>query len=765
MKSKITFLLISLLGAFQLFAGTNSVSIPVSANASVSDLQTALSDAVTAGNTDVTLEFPDGYVLGSTVSGSDVTMDVPAGITKLSFYAAPTVSVKPILSFNTLTYSDALMTGGIVFDGVKVITGTANRYLIQPSSSDATKIPGKLTIRNCWVEGYRALLYSTLATSTDVNFYNNYFKNITNSGIISVSAGSIPMMNIRKNTFNNVGGAASGSTGTDYFIDFRSTNCVTSQINFSNNTIYYPTTQGRGLFRLGSSGVFTTGYIKENNNIYATGNASSFTLQLLYTNTSGAISDADSTNYISSKMTLGSNKGAILTAVYTENDPSNLFMNPAGDDFTITDANFAGKTVAGDPRWFPKVITDSVKVSATVSPVEAGSVSPNSIAVNSGTSVTLTATANFGYAFKEWQGAKSGTVVSTSAQYVFSPTTDSALVAVFDVLTTYDFTLNYGGTGTAWGKVSLSPAPTKGKYVSGTTVTATVVPNAISNFVKWDDNSTETTKVITVISDQTLTANFEVVPFITGWDFVTGEPRTNRDGDYYYDDTNKGNLTIYNQDGTTTSWLSHTGWSTPSTPCSLLWTGSTDFTTNRRYWQASFSTTGRKNIQIKSKMSGSYQYYTTQKLQVSLNGNDYSNVGSLDLPSSAWADLNATLGAACDDQAVVYLRWVADATSTLNGSGNDGTALTDVYVFADFKDNGGVTGTSQSVMENVYAYKLDNGYVLRNLSADSEIHVYTLTGLLLKDGIAKDNSFVINIDQPCVVKITAQKEVKVIKLI
>ena len=101
--------------------------------------------------------------------------------------------------------------------------------------------------------------------------------------------------------------------------------------------------------------------------------------------------------------------------------------------------------------------------------------------MKTGTSVTLTATANFGYAFKEWKGAISGDVVSTSAQYNFAPTTDSALVAVFEELTTYDFTLEYNGTGAHWGNVTLTPAPTNGKYVSGTEVAATVVPNAIRN--------------------------------------------------------------------------------------------------------------------------------------------------------------------------------------------------------------------------------------------------------------------------------------------
>lgn len=763
MKTKITFFLMTfLLLAFgQSYAA--STTIPVSLTATTADLQTAMADAVTAGNTDITLEFASGYTLGTTASGGDVTLAVPAGVTKLTFFASPAVAVMPVLSLNTLTYSDDLMTDGIVFDGVKLHTGTTNRYLIQPSASSATKIPAKLLIRNCWVEGYRAVMFSTLVTTTsELNFYNNYFKNIANGGIISVSAGNIPMINIRNNTFNNVGGVASGATGSDYFIDYRSTYSVSSQINFSNNTIYYPATQGRGLFRL-SSGTFTTGYIKENNNLYATGNAASFSLQLLYTNSSGAISDADSVNYISSMMTLGSNKGAILTEVYTENSPSNLFMNPALDDFTITDPNFAGKSVAGDPRWFPKAITDSVRVTTSVSPAEAGSVTPSSIAVNSGSSVTLTATANFGYAFKEWKGLISGTVVSTSSQYTLSPNSDTSLVAVFDVLTTYNFNLNYDGAGSNWGNVSLSPLPTNGKYVAGTQVTAAVVPNAVSAFQKWNDNSTELSKTITVNEDISLIASFDVVPFISGWDFKVGEPRNTRDGDYFYDELNKGSLNIYNGDGSGTSWLSHAGWSSPATPCAILWTGSADFASNRRYWQATFSTLGRKTVQVKSQMAGSYQYYTKQKLQASLNGTDFTDISSLDL-SASWADLNAVLSSDYDDKATVYLRWVGDASSALVGTGNDGTSLTNVYVFADFVDNGGVTETINPDQSSLYAYKMNNQYIVNNIPADSKIQVYSLTGSLQQEMLSSEGSVAIPAVHACIVKVSSKNLVQVIKL-
>lgn len=673
MKTKVTFLFAMIAISLKLFAG--AVTIPIASGASVTTIQTAISNAVAAGDADITLQFPDGYTLGTAASGGDVTIAVPAGVTKLTFFAPSDVITKPVLNLNTLTFTDALMTGGLVFDGVKLFTGTANRYLVQPTSSSTTRIPARLIIKNCWVEGYRAILYSTIATTTsEVVFNNNYFKNIAASGIISVSNGTIPVINIRNNTFNNVGGDASGTALVDYFIDFRSANSVTSQINFSNNTIYYPKTQGRGLFRL--SGQFTTGYIKENNNIYSTGNTSSFALQLLYTNVTGAITDADSTNYYSNKMTLGNNNGNILTTVYTENSPSNLFVNPAGDDFTINDPNFAGKSTAGDPRWFPKALSNPVTLSTSVLPINAGIVSPSAQTVSSGSNVTVNATKLFGYSFKEWRDGNTNAVLSTNAEYTFTMNANTSLVAVFDVIPTYNYSVNIEGS--QWGTVSLSPAPTGGKYEVGTIVSMTAVNDSVSTFLYWDDTTTGKTRSVTVDSDKTFTATFSEKSFIVGWDLVTPEPKQLRPGDYYSKISNKGVFSAYEPSGTAVNWLTYTA---SGIPCGLLWTSNLS---TRRYYRASFSTAGYKNIKVHSNMFAYNQaFYTRQKLQYSTNGTDYTDLATCTLVASNWTHLPANLPAELEDQAMVYLRWIADETSTAVGSGNDGTGISNVYIFAE----------------------------------------------------------------------------------
>ena len=72
----------------------------------------------------------------------------------------------------------------------------------------------------------------------------------------------------------------------------------------------------------------------------------------------------------------------------------------------------------------------SFGINATPNPAECGAVSGGGIYLE-GTNCTLTATANQGYTFTNW--TENGTVVSTSANYTFTVTSDRNLVANFAV--------------------------------------------------------------------------------------------------------------------------------------------------------------------------------------------------------------------------------------------------------------------------------------------------------------------------------------------
>jgi pectin methylesterase-like acyl-CoA thioesterase len=321
----------------------------------------------------------------------------------------------------------------------------------------------------------------------------------------------------------------------------------------------------------------------------------------------------------------------------------------------------------------------------TVSPAGAGTITntPQGNVFDEGTNVTLTAaTRSFGYTFKEWQDSK-GNVLSATSPFTFSLQKDTNIVAIYKPVTTYNFTVNI--LGSKWGKVSLNPTPTNGKYESGTNVQLNVVLNPVTKFGYWDDSSTSTSRTILVDADKTVSATFDEASFITGWDFQTTTPTSVRPGDYYSDPVNMGTLNGYNQAGTVTAWSATTAAFSPSTPAIYLNTPAASFATDRRYFKASFSTKGYKNIFVKSQMAGNNQHYLVQKLQVSLNDTVYTDRDTVQLSTTSWRNLNDTLPAAYEGKDKIYVRWMADATSTLVGSSTavDGTYLTNVFIFAD----------------------------------------------------------------------------------
>ncbi|HET8829835.1 MAG TPA: pectinesterase family protein, partial [Pelobium sp.] len=193
---------------------------------------------------------------------------------------------------------------------------------------------------------------------------------------------------------------------------------------------------------------------------------------------------------------------------------------------------------------------------------------------------------------------------------------------------------------------------------------------------------------VTINGDVTYTATFDEIPFIVGWDFEDQATRVNKTAAFYSESTNTGSISAFNPDNTAVNWLANAGSFSPQYPNARLWTGSADFLTTRRYYKAQFSTQGYTNIQVKSLVTANYQAYSVQKLQYSLDDITYTDVASVDITAaynSTWANLNATLPVDAEKQTRVYLKWIGDTSSPIlgNPTDNDGTAITNVFVFAD----------------------------------------------------------------------------------
>ena len=141
------------------------------------------------------------------------------------------------------------------------------------------------------------------------------------------------------------------------------------------------------------------------------------------------------------------------------------------------------------------------QITAMVNPAESGNVSGAGSYAH-GSTCTLTATANTGYAFSSW--TKNGAVVSSNPAYSFTVTEDATYIANFTpVMYTITVSADPSVGGTASGN---------GTYLYNENCTVNAMPNAGYTFTNWTNNgtvvSTEQSYTFTVTQDANLVAHF-----------------------------------------------------------------------------------------------------------------------------------------------------------------------------------------------------------------------------------------------------------------
>ncbi|MDR2012016.1 MAG: InlB B-repeat-containing protein [Rhodanobacter sp.] len=131
-----------------------------------------------------------------------------------------------------------------------------------------------------------------------------------------------------------------------------------------------------------------------------------------------------------------------------------------------------------------------------------------------GTTVTLTATADAGYTFSKWSGDCSGT---TSTTQVIMSATRSCTAEFVPVAATYTLSVAVTGNGSVSDNQSTITACTtaggaacSGTYATGTTVTLTATADAGYTFSKWsgDCSGTTSTTQVTMSVPHNCTAEF-----------------------------------------------------------------------------------------------------------------------------------------------------------------------------------------------------------------------------------------------------------------
>ena len=151
-----------------------------------------------------------------------------------------------------------------------------------------------------------------------------------------------------------------------------------------------------------------------------------------------------------------------------------------------------------DPGTIPDNITP--KYTLIASATEGGSVSLSEGVFNSGTLVSIRATPNSGYQFTSWSNGSTNNPISITIS------SNVTITANFQVIVnSYTLAVSAGEGGNI--------STEGGEYEEGTEVTITATPDEGYRFTGWSDGETSLSRVVTINSDTTLSASFEILTF------------------------------------------------------------------------------------------------------------------------------------------------------------------------------------------------------------------------------------------------------------
>jgi len=150
-------------------------------------------------------------------------------------------------------------------------------------------------------------------------------------------------------------------------------------------------------------------------------------------------------------------------------------------------------------------------LTATANPAAGGTITktPDQPKYDYGSQVLLTATQATGYKFTNW--TENGTIVSTSAAYQISMTSNRVLVANF-TLNSYGLTLTIAPAAGG----SVTKTPDRASYDSGTSVILIATPSLGYTFTSWSGDASGSTNPLTVVmnSNKNIVANFTLIPTV-----------------------------------------------------------------------------------------------------------------------------------------------------------------------------------------------------------------------------------------------------------
>ena len=346
-----------------------------------------------------------------------------------------------------------------------------------------------------------------------------------------------------------------------------------------------------------------------------------------------------------------------------------------------------------------------------VEPAEAGSISrdPDMEQYKEGLQVTLKATKNFGYKFKEWQDAD-GNVVATDAQTTITMDAAKTMKAVFEAVPVYTVKASVTNDAErALGSVTLTPNDHNGKYEAGTKITATANESKILKFMQWTDENDNAAagaaRELTVNSDMTLVAHYEVQDFIAVFDASTTSAYATQGSypfgaDVTWDGNRNAKVSVVKQsDGSLVTGTNATPVVRNRANSGVLNTLSgvfqNGYNTAEIAWQYQFATTGFTSATFNADMAAKNAATKQWKAQISTDGTTFADLGETwAVTANTLTPLSFQLPAEAIGQETVYVR--------IMGMGSE--LLSDKYKFdAGTSAEGLAYATnSESQVGNVY---------------------------------------------------------------
>ena len=324
-------------------------------------------------------------------------------------------------------------------------------------------------------------------------------------------------------------------------------------------------------------------------------------------------------------------------------------------------------------------------LSAVTAPEGAGVVNiyPKADSYDSGSPIKISVEKNFGYKFINWTDA-SGKVVSDATSFTYEIGANTELTANFEQLRT--FALEYAVEGGAnLYMVEPSPAPTvidgKNMYEEGTTVTLTASSNPVLTFTNWSDGQSSSEISFVMDEDRSLVASYSAIDFVAGWDFVKAG-NNGRVADFAAADNDAAALVLRTAEGASSGWLDKSAASGgyEGRPGGVNWctTGLGDY-----YWQTMINAEAFTDLKVITAMVYNYNAYQKYNVEYSLDGENWKTIGTIFMEGAKnWTDGEFDIPADANNQKTVYLRWIADKTSDVDGtsSNNDGACIGATFI-------------------------------------------------------------------------------------